>query len=64
MDYTNCIRTEDGFCGIEWKENSVTTVGLFFSLSLLSSLFFSLFLLLSFLSSLFFSSFLSLSGRR
>jgi len=26
MDYTNCIRTEDGFCGIEWKEKSDTTV--------------------------------------
>merc|ERR1711951_27659 len=26
MDYTNCIRTEDGFCGIEWKENSATSI--------------------------------------
>merc|ERR1711990_356464 len=29
MDYTNCIRTEDGFCGIEWKEKSDTTIDAF-----------------------------------
>ena len=27
QDYTNCIRTEDGFCGIEWKEKSGTSNG-------------------------------------
>merc|ERR1712080_711263 len=25
MDYTNCIRTEKGFCGIQWMEKSATT---------------------------------------
>jgi len=29
LEYTNCIRTEDGFCGIEWKEKSDTTVDAF-----------------------------------
>ena len=27
QDYMNCIRTEDGFCGIEWKEKSGTSKG-------------------------------------
>merc|ERR1712060_831953 len=25
MDYTNCIRTEDGYCAIEWKEKTGAT---------------------------------------
>lgn len=25
MNYQNCIRTEDGYCGIEWKQSSTTT---------------------------------------
>jgi len=30
QDYTNCIRTEDGFCGIEWKEKSGTSNDAFY----------------------------------
>jgi len=37
MEYTNCIRTETGFCGIEWKENSVTTVDAFHVLAAAST---------------------------
>ena len=25
MKYTNCIRTEAGYCAIQWKESSTTT---------------------------------------
>ena len=25
QDYTNCIRTEEGYCSIQWKESSTTT---------------------------------------
>ena len=27
MDYTNCIRTEKGYCAIEWKEKTGATPG-------------------------------------
>lgn len=29
MDYQNCIRTEAGYCGIEWKTSSGTTIDAF-----------------------------------
>ena len=28
MDYTNCIRTEKGYCAIEWKEKTGATPGM------------------------------------
>ena len=30
MNYQNCIRTEDGYCGIEWKQSSTTSPGKYF----------------------------------
>ena len=27
MDYTNCVRTEKGYCAIEWKEKTGATPG-------------------------------------
>jgi len=29
MNYQNCIRTEEGYCGIEWKTSSGTTIDAF-----------------------------------
>ena len=28
MDYTNCVRTEKGYCAIEWKEKTGATPGM------------------------------------
>ena len=25
LEYTNCIRTEEGYCSIQWKESSTTS---------------------------------------
>ena len=30
MDYTNCVRTEKGYCAIEWKEKTGATPGYYY----------------------------------